>query len=219
MSRELKIAADAARLLPAAHLAQLESTLEDADKRCCVCDELISGGVIELAVFFEQPLTVASFAHSGCLSSGVYPIAGLQQHFERAVGPSGEGVGMATLLGRRQVLPRPLLFLEPAAPFAIAGRDPFERYAELLGLSPVSGPVEQIAPPRTDAFTIARTKRGLSFAIRWPVISSRPRPPCYRPGGTPPTERRSSSSLTVSVSAAMSPRSMRLCSFAPLGPQ
>lgn len=169
MSRELRVAADAARLLPAAHLAQLESTLEDADKRCCVCDELISGGVIELAVFFEQPLTVASFAHSGCLSSGVYPIAGLQRQFERAVGPSGDGIGMATLLGCRQVLPRPLLFLEPAAPFAIAGRDPFERYAELLGLSPVSGPVEQIAPPRTDAFTIAPHEEGL--VLRHPLAS------------------------------------------------
>ena len=85
------------------------------------------------------------------------------------VGPSGGGVGMATLLGRRQALPRPLLFLEPAAPFAIAGRDPFERYAELLGLSPVSGPVEQIAPPRTDAFTIARNDEGL--VLRHPLAS------------------------------------------------
>jgi len=73
---------------------------------------------------------------------------------------------MMTLLALRCTEPRALLFLESPTWIAPAGLDPLQPWAQFLGLSPVSGSIEQLSPPPTDVFTIARRPDGL--ALRHP---------------------------------------------------
>jgi len=47
------------------------------------------------------------------------------------------------------------------------GEDPLEAHAHELGLSPVSGEIERLAPPLADSLTVSRTQSGL--ALRHPL--------------------------------------------------
>ena len=161
MGRELKVSDDVAGLLSAPMLAQLQATIDDPDNVCCACEALITGPSAEVVVFQDgEAAALVRLAHSGCMASGIYEQPGLSQAFDaRAANP--EGFTMATLLGLRERQPQALIFLEPEV---IAGgfeEDPLELYAEALGLVPISGSIEEIDPPVTDAFTIERTAEGL----------------------------------------------------------
>lgn len=162
--RELRVAEDVAQTLSAAHLAQLEAAVDDPDNRCSACERPITGATAEAVVFVGEQTTFARLAHSGCLLSAVYSAPGLQQQFQ--CGITAASTEMLTLLGMRLAEPRPLVFLEPALLCAASKQDPLKPFARLLGLSPVSGSVEELAPPSTDALTIRRCRGGL--ALRHP---------------------------------------------------
>ncbi len=156
--------ADVARLLSAAALAQLEAVVDDPDNVCHACDELISSEWVEVILLAGKPLMIARLAHPGCLRSCVYPGPGPQRQLEWASDACARGgFEMATVLALRPNRPHALLFLEPATLIAGLGQDPLEIWALGLGLSPVSGEIEQLAPPPTDAFTIARRPAGLAL--------------------------------------------------------
>jgi hypothetical protein len=59
ISRELRVATDVARLLPASVLAQLEAVVDDPDNVCCVCEELIGGPFADVAVFADGKFALA----------------------------------------------------------------------------------------------------------------------------------------------------------------
>jgi hypothetical protein len=117
-----------------------------------------------LVVFTDDALSFATYAHPSCRPSGIYPTPGLRdaarEHFARK---AATGIDMTTLLALRPTAPRALLFLESPTLVAPAGVDLLEPWARFLGLSPVSGPIEQLSPPPTDAFTIAPRPDGLSL--------------------------------------------------------
>lgn len=150
-------------MLPAGVLAQLQATVDDPDNVCCVCKKMIDGPSAEVVVFTDgEAATLVKLAHSNCMSSGLYRAPGLGQAFD-ARAATAEGFAMATLLGFRQRQPRGLIFLEPEVLVAGPNQDPLELYADALGLEPVSGSIEAIDPPNTEAFAIVRTAEGLGL--------------------------------------------------------
>ncbi len=166
MSRDLRVSADVARLLPAPMLAQVQATIDDPDNVCCICDGLIEGPSAELVVFTDGEATLVKLAHSDCMASGVHELPGVRALFD-ARAASGEGFGLATLLGLRESEPRALIFLEPELLAARPDQDPLELYATALGLEPIAGPVEEIEPDASGAFTIEPTGEGLQLRTRY----------------------------------------------------
>ncbi len=198
MSRELKVAADVAQLLPAAVLAQLEAVVDDPDNVCCVCEELIAGPSADVAVFAEDKFAHVTLAHPACMTSGVRSAPGLDRCMAQACTGPRESE-MATLLGLRDSSPRALLFLEPSLTVCGWDGDPLGTFAVGLGLSPV--PARSIGSrhrqPICSAFNAGRT--GLPCSTSSAPI---PLPRADRNsinGGLQPTARRSSSSPAASA--------------------
>lgn len=161
MSRELIVNADVAELLPAPVLAQLEAVVDDDDNVCCSCQGVIAGSSTEVVVFSDgQKATLVKLAHRSCIPSGVYSMPGLGAALASSCEES-DGFRMATKLGLRKRRPSALVFLEPEVLFGGLDEDPLELYAHSFGLSSVSGPVEEIEPPRSELFTVERTGEGL----------------------------------------------------------
>ncbi|MGA8744529.1 MAG: hypothetical protein WB507_01535 [Solirubrobacterales bacterium] len=161
-SRELHVDAEVAAFLPAAALAQLEAAVMDPDNPCCACGKTIQGPVAEAVLFRDTPLSLLQLAHPDCMRSGLYPAFGsggaalaCQSDFE-----------LATVLALRPARPRAVLFLEPLTLVCAEGEDPLESWALKRGLSPVSGAIERIAAPPTDAFTVCRRPDGLLLPHR-----------------------------------------------------
>jgi hypothetical protein len=73
---------------------------------------------------------------------------------------------MSTLLALRRSEPRALLFLESATLAASGDGDPLETWALELGLSPVSGAIESLAPPRAETLTLDRRRGGFGLRHR-----------------------------------------------------
>jgi hypothetical protein len=153
-----------ARLLPAAALAQLEAAVDDDDNRCWVCDRFITGPAAAVVVLTDGRMKLVRLAHAGCTTSAVFPLPGLTGALAER-NRSGEGYGMATMLGVREREPRALIFLEPEFLTAGPDEDPLEPFAAALGLTPISGAVEAIDPPATDSFTIVRIEEGLGLEV------------------------------------------------------
>ncbi len=156
------VAEEVARLLPAAVLAQLEAVVDDPDNVCCVCEELIAGPSANVAVFAEDKFAHVNLAHPACMTSGVRSAPGLDRCMAQACTRPRESE-MATLLGLRDSSPRALLFLEPSLTVCSWDGDPLGTFAVGLGLSPVSGAINRIAPPPTDLLSIQRREDGLAL--------------------------------------------------------
>jgi hypothetical protein len=161
--RELHVDAAVAQRLTAAQIAQLDAVVEDPDSRCCACDLLITGPAAELVVFIDGESALAQLAHPSCMRSDVYIHPGLARGMDRALADSREGSDVATLLGLRPTKPHALLFLEPTLLFAGIDEDPLEAYVRARGFLPVSGEIEQLAPPVADSLTLSRTLTGLAL--------------------------------------------------------
>jgi hypothetical protein len=162
MPRHLNIAAEVLAPLEGPMLAQLESVVDDPDNLCCVCGEPIDGPTAEVVLFIDGEVGSVKLADSGCMKSAICELPRLRQGL-RAV--FADGIEMLTLLTCREAEPRALLFLEPRMVFADPGEDPLELYAQTLGLAPISGSIEDIEAPETDAFTIEPIDGGLALRL------------------------------------------------------
>lgn len=161
--RELRVAPEVAAAIPAPFLAQLEALVDDPDNRCPACGQPIAGKLAELAVFTEPALTVLRLTHPDCLRSGIYSAPGSARGYAQGFADGYLQTTMTTLLALRPQRPRALLFLEPATLVGTPDQDPLEPFALSLGLSPVSAELQRLAPPRTDALTLARRPGGLAL--------------------------------------------------------
>jgi hypothetical protein len=162
MPRHLNIAPEVLAKLDAPMVAQIEAVVDDPDNSCCVCGEFIAGPVAEVVLFTDGKLSLVKLADPGCVASGVYAHPEVRRHIDSL---TRDGFDMLTRLTAREASPRALLFLEPTTLTAGPGEDPLELYAEILGLAPISGRVEEIAAPPTDAFTIGPTDQGLELRL------------------------------------------------------
>lgn len=165
MARHLLIADDVARLLSAAQLAHCNANIDDPDLFCSACAQRIAPSAqAALMVLTNEAFALITYAHPACRRSGVYPRPGLsnvaREHFVRQ---AAVGIDMTTLLALRSTEPRALLFLELPIMVPLPGADPLAPWAELLGLSPVSGSIEQLSAPPTEEFTISRRPDGLAL--------------------------------------------------------
>jgi hypothetical protein len=167
--RRLNVAAQVAQRLPDAHLAQMQAQIDDPDNRCGLCGELIDGPVAEVILLTDANYTAARLAHPACARSGIYEQPGLRvAEAERLA----DGVNLTVVLGRR---PRPMLcalvFIEllDAVSFVAPGstsfidEDPVADYADVLGLQPISGTIEQITPPLTTTSRLQLTDDRLTL--------------------------------------------------------
>ena len=168
MPRELRISEEVAELLPASTIAQLEAVVDDADNVCCACGATVAGQVAEAVVFADDDGLIVKLAHPDCMASAVIRAPGVSAAFRERLAAE-DGQVMATLLGLRRSAPRPLIFLEPELLVSGLGEDPLGAYAEALGLAPVSGTIESIAPPATEKFTVVRIDGGIGLETGWAV--------------------------------------------------
>jgi hypothetical protein len=162
MPRHLEIAPEILPSLEGPMLAQLESVVDDPDNLCCVCGQPIDGPTAEVVLFVDGEVGSVKLADSGCMQSAICELPGLRQGLQAVV---ADGIEMLTLLTCREAEPRALLFLQPRMVFADPGEDPLERYARTLGLAPISGSIEDIEAPETDAFTIEPIEGGLALRL------------------------------------------------------
>lgn len=166
MTRELRVAEEVAQLLSAPVLAQLEAIVDDPDNVCCVCESTITGSSAEVVVYTDGEAVLVKMAHSECAVSSVCQVPELGEQMSAGI-EAVDGFKMSTLLGRRQTAPRALIFLELELTASGVDEDPLERYALALGLSPISGSIEDIAPPRTELFTIETIPGGLGLRNKY----------------------------------------------------
>jgi hypothetical protein len=162
MPRHLNIAAEILPALGTSMLAQIEAVVDDPDNLCCVCGHHISGPSAEVVLFTDGEVSLAKLADSDCTRSGICQLPGVRQGIEAC---AENGFDMLTRLTARDAGPRALLFLEPTTLCAGPDQDPLELYAEALGLAPISGRLEEIEAPATDAFTIGPTSDGLELRL------------------------------------------------------
>jgi hypothetical protein len=162
MTRHLNIAPELLPTLGAPMLAQLEAVVDDPDNVCCGCGELIAGPIAEAILFTDGRLSLVRLADPGCVASGVYAHPEIRRDFDSL---TQGGFDMLTRLTAREAAPRALLYLEPITLGAGLGEDPLELYAESLGLAPISGRIEDIEAPPTDAFVVAPVETGLELRL------------------------------------------------------
>jgi len=154
--RQLHVAAEVAQAMPAAHLAQLQATVDDPDSGCIQCGQLFTGVTVEVVVLRDGDFLAARLAHSECARSAIYEAPGLRAAVATNV-TDNEGVDINTTLGRRSTCPRALVFLEPTTLFSFAPpggdladtNDPLAVYATQHGLQPITGQLDQITPAPT----------------------------------------------------------------------
>ncbi|MDQ6775960.1 MAG: hypothetical protein M3071_07020 [Actinomycetota bacterium] len=168
-ARQLNVAAQVAELLPAAHLAQLQAEVDDPDKRCPRCGQLVTGATVEAVVLRDGDFHLARLAHPECARSGLYEYPGLRVTQAEQL---ANGLDVNYTLGRRaRPRPRALVFIEllthlsavpPGADLASAP-DPLDDYATGLGLQPVTGTIDQITPAKTTTSTLHLEVDGLTL--------------------------------------------------------
>ena len=150
MRRWLHVAAEAAALLPASHLAQMHSDATNDDNVCVACGALIEGPAAELVVLQDARMVLARLAHPDCVKSGAYEWEGTTAAVQALTTRPG-GLDVATLVAwRRAPSPRALVLIEPRiqVSFDAGPEDSLERlFARPLGLSPVTQPVTRLGPP------------------------------------------------------------------------
>ena len=153
--RRLNVTAEVARRLPDAHLAQMQAQIDDPDNRCGLCGELIAGPVAEAVILREENFSMARLAHPECARSGIYQWPGLRAAMDAY---NRDGVDITTSIGRRPApAPRALVFVQLDMNFSTMppggsvedATDLLDDHAAVLGLTPVSGRIEQITPPKT----------------------------------------------------------------------
>ena len=171
MARELHVAMEAAQILPASHLAQLEEDVVAQDNVCVACGALIDGPAAELVVLQDDRATLARLAHPGCVRSGVYTWEGTSAAVADLTLRPG-GVDVATALAwRRERRPRAIVLIEPRIHISLDGSDadPLERlFATPLGFTPAAGLLEDLDPPLARGCHIEVTGAGL--AVRSPDL-------------------------------------------------
>ena len=154
--RQLHVAAEVAQAMPAAHLAQLQATVDDPDNRCARCRRPITGATVEAVIVRDENFSTVGLAHPECARSGLYQAPGMRASVTaRMTDP--EGVDINTTLGRRSTCPRALVFLEPLMLVSLAPpggqfadvEDPLAVYAAERGLEPITGQLDQITPQPT----------------------------------------------------------------------
>jgi len=154
--RQLHVAAEVAQAMPAAHLAQLQATVDDPDSGCIQCGQLFTEVIVEVVVLRDGDFLAARLAHPECARSAIYEAPGLRAAVATNV-TDNEGVDINTTLGRRSTCPRALVFLEPTTLFSFAPPggdladtdDPLAVYATQHGLQPITGRLDQITPAPT----------------------------------------------------------------------
>lgn len=165
VSRALRVAPAAARLLPAAHLAQLDQDADNDDNVCVACGALIEGPAAELVVLHDARMILARLAHPGCVTSGAYEWEGTTAAVQ-ALTLRPDGVDVATLLAWRGApRPRALLLLEPRIQVALeeTNEDWLQRLiAAPLGLQPAGDPIAALAPGPA-AGELSATDEGLQL--------------------------------------------------------
>jgi hypothetical protein len=164
MARELHVAAEVARALPAPHLAQLEEDVAGEDNVCVVCGALIEGPTAELVVLQDSRAVLARLAHPECARSDVYTWEGTSAAVAHlALRPGGVDVATA-LAWRRERRPRAIVLIEPRIHISLDGSDadPLERlFAIPLELTPAAGLLEDLDPPLARGCHIELTGAGL----------------------------------------------------------
>lgn len=155
--RQLRVAAEVAKAMPAAHLAQLQAVVDDPDNRCARCRRPITGATVEAVIVRDENFSTVGLAHPECARSGLYQAPGMRASVTaRMTDP--EGIDINTTLGRRQPRPQALVFLEPLMLVSLAPpggqlanttEDPLAVYAAQRGLEPITGQLDQITPAPT----------------------------------------------------------------------
>ncbi len=155
--RQLHVAAEVAKAMPAAHLAQLQATVDDPDSGCIQCGQLFTDVTVEVVVLRDGDCLAARLAHPECARSAIYEAPGLRATIATNIADN-EGLDINTILGRRATCPRALVFLEPTMLFSFAPpggdlanttEDPLAVYATQYGLQPTTGRLDQITPEPT----------------------------------------------------------------------
>jgi hypothetical protein len=164
----LNIAADVAKQVPAAHLAQMEATFDDPDSGCVRCGRPFEDETVQAVLLRDGDFLALRLTHRACAPSGVYEAPGLRAMvLEKVI--SSDGVDVDTSLGRRRRRPRALVFLEPTILFSSAppgaqlvdAADPLGIYATQLGLGPITGQLDQISPQPTTTSRLYVHRDGL----------------------------------------------------------
>jgi len=146
MSRHLHVAPEVAKAIPAFHIAQMESQVDDHDNVCGVCLSFIDTNVVNLYAAYdpaEGGMWDIRMAHPDCHDSTVVTEPGLRelkkrQMLQKSV-EGGFDLNMVMVL-RRDAQPRAVLLQE--FHWLIGRRDdddPLQMAADAFGLSPVSG--------------------------------------------------------------------------------
>ncbi len=165
MARELKVAPEVAELLPATHLAQLESDVASEDNVCVACGSLIEGAAAELVVLHDERTMLARLAHPDCVSSGIYEWEGTSAAAaELTLRPDGVDVATA-LVWRPAPTPRAIVLIEPRIHISLddGEQEPLERlFAGPLGLAAVSGSIRDLSPPPVETCRLRVTDGGLA---------------------------------------------------------
>ncbi len=154
--RQLHVAAEVAQAIPAAYLAQLQAVVDDPDNRCARCGGPITGASVEAVILCDENVSTVRLAHPKCARSGVYQASGMRASVTARI-TDPEGTDINTTLGRRQLTPRALVFLEPIMLLSLAPsggqladvEDPLAVYATQRGLEPITGRLDQITPEPT----------------------------------------------------------------------
>lgn len=151
----LHVAAHVAQIAPTAHLAQLQAVINDPDNRCARCGQPMTDTVAEAVVLRDGELSVLRLTHPACAPSGIYETPGL-----RAVTAQTTRDGLnirSSIATRPETAPRALVFCELLTGISVIApgadsddaADPLATYAAALGLTPVSGHIDQLTPPPT----------------------------------------------------------------------
>jgi hypothetical protein len=155
--RRLHVAPEVAQAMPAAHLAQLQASVDDPESGCIQCGQLFTVAIVEVVVLRDGDFFAARLTHPECARSAIYEVPGLRAVVTANVADT-EGLEINTTLGRRATCPRALVFLEPTMVFFFAApggdlantsEDPLAVYATQRGLQPITGRLDQITPEPT----------------------------------------------------------------------
>jgi hypothetical protein len=165
VNRRLIVAPEAAEALDAAHIAHIESLVDDDDNVCPACGDYIHGEAATVVVFTNERSALVKIAHPECSPSGVYAQPGLESALLRTM-TEADGLSLRTQLGARHTPPRALVFIEPPTLVGARGVDPLCAYAEELGLVPIAGDIEEIDVPPVEGLELRSHALGLALVTR-----------------------------------------------------
>jgi hypothetical protein len=166
--RQVNITPEIVASLPEAQLEQLRVMAEDDDNRCCMCDGIVSDASVEVVMFTIGSLKYVRYSHSACRPSGIYRDPQSIARWEQTETNPGDrearargGTNMTTMLAMRGIHPRALVFIELTSSVSTPDEpDPYARYAELLGLSPITEDLTECTPRPAGKDSYLRTANG-----------------------------------------------------------